>query len=603
MKKETNQQSLLLVGIIGLAALVLGFAGYSLAYSDKIMPGVSFGSLHLGGLTQEEAQAKLEAQVVTLAEQGIVISINDKNEDIALEAIAFELPTETIIEEAWNLGRQGSWYARMGDRLVSPLVGYEIQEPVRLNDFQLEQELEAVASILGAPRKDVRLQITGTKVSILYDTKSGMTIDIEQAKDRIKEALSSLDAQPVRLTLYEDVPRANPQSAPGAKLEAERMISQPLILYSDDERFVISRDKLATWIKSTYTGDALEAGIDEKAISAYITEVASKINILAQRPKIEIIDGKVNSFIPPRPGQVLEEEKTIKLIIQTLQARQTQPVARTQELTLPIKISKPAFGEADNLSGITELIGKATTRFTGSPANRISNIKNGVRFLTGIIIKPGEEFSTLQALGTIDNTTGYLPELVIKGDKTTPEFGGGLCQVSTTLFRAVLNTGLPITARRNHSYRVSYYENDGAGRYIGPGLDATIYSPNPDFKFKNDTTAPIVIIGSVTGDRLTFELYGTGDGRTAEIKGPVLLSEVAAGPPIYVETDTLAPGVVKQIETAHPGGTTRATYIITYADGKKVSQEFRSSYRRWPARYLVGRSLMDVIPGSPTPNP
>ncbi|MBX4211787.1 MAG: VanW family protein [Candidatus Yanofskybacteria bacterium] len=285
-----------------------------------------------------------------------------------------------------------------------------------------------------------------------------------------------------------------------------------------------------------------------------------------------------------------------------MEARRTSPVAKAQELPLPIKISKPAFGEADNLSGITELIGKATTRFTGSPTNRISNIKNGVKFLTGLIVKPGEEFSTLQALGTIDNTTGYLPELVIKGDRTTPEFGGGLCQVSTTLFRAVMNAGLPVTARRNHSYRVAYYENDGAGRRIGPGLDATIYEPDPDFKFKNDTANPIVIIGTVEGDKVTFELFGTGDGRSSEIKGPTLLTEIPAGPPMYVETDTLAPGVVKQIETAHPGGTTTATYIITYADGQKVSQVFKSSYRRWPARYLVGASSTTTSP-TPTPSP
>ncbi|MBX4211383.1 MAG: peptidoglycan binding domain-containing protein, partial [Candidatus Yanofskybacteria bacterium] len=213
-------QPLYLVGILGLVVLALSFSVYALAYNDKIIPGVHFGTLGLGGMSLEEAQAELQERTQALSEQGIVVSIDDKQEDIALDAISFQVPIEQVVNEAWNLGRQGSWYARMGDRLMAPLIGYQIQEPVQVNDFQLEQELETVAA--------VRLQITGTKIVILYDTKSGTTIDIEQAKDKIKKSLSSLSDEPVRLALYEDVPRANAQTAPSAKQEAERILSQPL---------------------------------------------------------------------------------------------------------------------------------------------------------------------------------------------------------------------------------------------------------------------------------------------------------------------------------------------------------------------------------------
>jgi vancomycin resistance protein YoaR len=258
--------------------------------------------------------------------------------------------------------------------------------------------------------------------------------------------------------------------------------------------------------------------------------------------------------------------------------------------------SKPPTISLGDGSGIQELIGRATTPFTGSPRNRVSNIKNGVRFLSGITIQPGEEFSTLGTLGTIDNTTGYLPELVIKGDRTVPEFGGGLCQVSTTLFRTALDAGLPITARRNHSFRVGYYEKDGNGNYIGPGLDATIYEPNLDLKFRNDTGNSILIVGYVQGTKVTFEMYGTQDGRTSEIDGPYTLTETSAGEPVYIDTDELPVGEVKQVEWPHPGGSAVATYTITYPDGTQESQEFKSWYRRWPAKFLVGAPIMPVSP-------
>jgi vancomycin resistance protein YoaR len=108
-----------------------------------------------------------------------------------------------------------------------------------------------------------------------------------------------------------------------------------------------------------------------------------------------------------------------------------------------------------------------------------------------------------------------LPELVIKENKTTPEFGGGICQVSSTLFRAAIYSGLKITERRNHSYPIRYY--------LPYGMDATIYEPRPDFKFINNTPGPILILSEVVGTELTFRFFGTRDGRSVTVDGPHIL--------------------------------------------------------------------------------
>ena len=308
----------------------------------------------------------------------------------------------------------------------------------------------------------------------------------------------------------------------------------------------------------------------------------------SQKFELKSRRGKVINFEPPQDGRLLDQERTIDGIIKNVEDKVNGYVGN-EEIELFIKqVYSSVTSLSTEVLGIKELIGKATTPFAGSPANRIANIKNGTKFLSGILVKPGEEFSTVTALGKIDNTTGYLPELVIKGDRTVPEFGGGLCQVSTTLFRALLNAGLPITSRQAHSYRVSYYEKDGDDNYIGPGLDATIYQPQPDLKFVNDTDNTILIWGYVKGNKVTFEIYGTRDGRKAEVIGPKKLSETPPGDPIYAETDTLPKSVTKQIETPHPGGTATATYRVTYTNGEVKEQIFKSSYRAWPARYLVG---------------
>jgi vancomycin resistance protein YoaR len=214
----------------------------------------------------------------------------------------------------------------------------------------------------------------------------------------------------------------------------------------------------------------------------------------------------------------------------------------------------------------------------------VHNIKTGVKYISGAIVKPNEEFSTIARLGTIDQSSGYLPELVIKENSTVPEFGGGLCQVSTTLFRAAMNAGLDITERQNHSYRVSYYEPP-------VGMDATIYYPKPDFKFKNTTNNYILINGYVEGTKVSFDIYGTKDGRTVSVSDPEVYDITPPPDPIYTDDPTLEPGEVKQTDSAHPGA--KAIFYYTVKKGDQIinKQTFKSAYVPWPAKFKRGPEI------------
>ncbi len=591
MKLPWYKNRFLGIGLGALLFVVIVTAGYHIAYAGRIWPGVRLGDLSVGGMTRQSLQAIIFDRVESLQNNGLPIQAEDRVATISLDNIEADVVPERLADQAWSYGRSGSWLRQLGQRITSPFTKPVLEASISFDSLALRDQIDVVAEQLDIARKDVRLAVSGTQVKILYDTQPGKVIDRESAEATLVGALLNLRTQATALAVQDDIPFVNAETAPEARKTAERMISAPLILAWDDGGVTISRQEIGKWIISGAEGDKLIALPDKREISAYVTTVAARANIAFQKPKLVIgDDGKVIEFIPPRSGRVLDEDKTISEIISELERRAggKSPLA---SISLTFESGQTDANQIDPTFGITELIGKATTTFDGSPNNRISNIKNGVRFLSGSIIKPGEEFSTVKTLGVIDNTTGYLPELVIKGDQTIPEFGGGLCQVSTTLFRALLNAGLPITARRSHSYRVSYYEKDGAGRWIGPGLDATVYEPNPDLKFRNDTGHPVLIYGYVQGTRVTFELYGTKDGRTSQVIGPKIIAEFPAGEPVYVDTDTLPKGTVKQIEKPHPGGITTATYKITYADGSENVQEFKSSYRRWPAKFLVGTGV------------
>jgi vancomycin resistance protein YoaR len=191
-------------------------------------------------------------------------------------------------------------------------------------------------------------------------------------------------------------------------------------------------------------------------------------------------------------------------------------IDKKTSVDLPTEITPAAIrsGDAAKL-GLKELIGVGKTDFRGSPKNRIHNFTRGVEQFHGLLIAPNEEFSFVKYLGDVDAEHGYLPELVIKNNKTEPEFGGGICQVSSTMFRAAFNTGLKVTARKNHAYPVSYYKPYG--------MDATIYIPKPDLTFVNNTPGYILIQGAIEGTTLSFRFYGTDDGRTVSIDGPHIL--------------------------------------------------------------------------------
>lgn len=297
-------------------------------------------------------------------------------------------------------------------------------------------------------------------------------------------------------------------------------------------------------------------------------------------------NGRVSAFRLSENGQELD----MKSLESNLASKTTSVVMsekpQTIIITIPIKIIEPAVStDQANTLGIKELIGSGTSLFRGSIQSRIYNITLASSRLNGVLVAPNEEFSFNKALGDVSAFTGYKQAYIIQNGRTVLGDGGGVCQVSTTFFRALLNAGLPITERHAHAYRVSYYEQDSP-----PGFDATIYVPTVDLKFKNTTGNYILIQTEVdpSYQRLTFSLYGTKDGREVVIEKPVITNQKPAPEPSYQDDPELPKGTVKQVDFAAPGASVYFTRTVT-KDGKTIiSDKFVSNFRPWQAVYLRG---------------
>lgn len=244
--------------------------------------------------------------------------------------------------------------------------------------------------------------------------------------------------------------------------------------------------------------------------------IADSVNSTIQEPELVIKNDRVIKFTPPTVGKQLDRYNSTLQILQSMELG-------NNEISLSVKTTQPTkkLSETNDL-GITELIGRGESKFDGSPANRRHNIKVGLEKMQGVIVKPDEEFSFNKYLGPVEADQGFKPELVIKRTGTVPELGGGLCQVSSTTFRAAMHAGLPITQRRNHSYAVQYYAPQGT--------DATIYPGVIDLKFKNDTGHNILIWPYLkTNNYLIFDFYGTYDGREVKLNQPVVYDKKSDG--------------------------------------------------------------------------
>jgi vancomycin resistance protein YoaR len=351
---------------------------------------------------------------------------------------------------------------------------------------------------------------------------------------------------------------------------------------------------LGSFISSKTKGDDMEIMFKEDRIKLFVDTIAKSINLDPQNAELKVSGGKVTVFQIARLGAKLDQTQTKVDIKNAIFSRMDGTEAKN--INLNVAVLKPEItDDAVSNLGLNELIGTGTTNFVKSPANRVHNIQVGADTINGSLLKPGEEFSTLGRLGTIDASTGYLPELVIKNNQTVPDYGGGLCQVSTTLFRAAMNAGLKITERQNHSYRVSYYEPP-------VGMDATIYDPSPDFKFVNTYDHHIFIQSRIVGTKITFDIYGTKDSRVATVSDPVVYDYVEPPARIDTQTDTLPAGEQKQVQKPHQGASAKFQYKVV-KDGQTLQDKiFISVYVALPEKWLVGIGAAPA-PAEPAPAP
>lgn len=297
-------------------------------------------------------------------------------------------------------------------------------------------------------------------------------------------------------------------------------------------------------------------------------------------------NNRVTTFKTSSNGQTIDMEKLNQIIKDKMLTIITNPKSQKMIISVPIKIIIPNITteKANNL-GIKELIGEGHSLFFHSIPGRIYNVNLGASRINGVIIAPNETFSFDKALGDVSSLTGYKQAYIIQNGHTILGDGGGICQVSTTFFRAILDAGLPIVERHAHAYRVGYYEENSP-----PGIDATIFTPSVDLKFKNDTGHSILVQSVIDLNNLSldFYFYGTKDGREVTMTTPVVTSQTAPPPPLYEDDPNLPVGQIQQTDFEAWGANVYFTRTVTKNGKVIISDTFSSRYQPWQAVFRRG---------------
>jgi vancomycin resistance protein YoaR len=567
----------------------------STIYENKIYPNIYIGEQNIGGLSQEQAKKLLNEKVDYIEQNGVPFIYGDKQAniqpliastegDLAYQIINFEV--DKTVSYAFAYGRTKNFIINIDQRIKSLFVSQNQAMQFTLNAGEIQNVLSSDFGGYEMPARDAKLiYATNTNnkdITFKIEAeKYGNLINYQDGINELSNNLKVLDSSAITLNEQNNSPKILKKDCANIENKAKQILdSTPITLIKDQDKYIIGPNDLAGLLTlkknpDETSEDLVLVEINNKALENYLnTVLGPKINKEPAQAKFEMKNGKVQAFQAGGDGLNLDVSASALKIKNTITSRGT-----STDLVVNIVKSEDLASSTNNF-GIKEIIGTGQSNFKGSPKNRRHNIKTGADTLNGILIKPDEEFSLVKTLGEIDASSGYLTELVIKGNKTTPEYGGGLCQIGTTMFRGALASGLPITMRRNHSYRVSYYEP--------AGTDATIYSPLPDLRFKNDTGNYILIQSRINGDILYFDFWGVNDGRITVKTEPKIYNIVKPGPVKTIETLDLKPGEKKCIETAHNGADAYFDYKVTYADGKIAEKRFSSHYIPWRAVCLLG---------------
>jgi len=588
--------------LLFLAAVLAWVVGYQLMYAGRIFPGVSVAGVDVSGLAPAQAALRL-GQTLSYPISGKVVLRDGDNAWVASPAqLGMVFDASSSAESAYRLGRGRGLFGALDRQIRARSFGYDVAPVVIFDQRVAYQYLRGLAQQVDQPVIEASLQLDGANVES-RPGRGGRELNVDATLIYVSAVLQSFRDGEIPLIIQGVAPSIMDASA---QAEAARQIlSQPLTLQipnrqdGDPGPWLYDVPVVAKLMMVQKMEESNQAGLrlmlSPEALRKMLQDLQPQIDRQAVNSRFHFNEAtsQLVALTPSVVGRQLDVAASIKVINDAVLSGQ-------HSIELVVHETQPAVPQTATAKdlGITGLLpnGLQTSFFRGSHTERIQNIVAAAARFDGVLVGPGETFSMGETMGDVSLDNGFTEALIIYGGRTIKGVGGGVCQVSTTLFRTVFWAGFPVVQRVPHAYRVSYYEETSGG--LDPnlaGLDATVYFPLVDFKFTNDSAYWILMQTSIdeSSRSLTWRLYSTYDGRTVQWESTGPQNVVPAPKPLFKVNPDLNPGQITQTDYAANGADVDVKRTVVKDGAVYFQDEFKTHYEAWQAVCEYARGVND----------
>ncbi|KAB8144412.1 vanomycin resistance protein VanB [Chloroflexia bacterium SDU3-3] len=576
--------ALLALALIGVAATIYMI---DRTYTGKIYPNIRIAGVPVGEMTPGEAKAALAAQREAFLAKPVVLTFGEHTWQPSAQDLGLSFQFDQAVESAYQSGHGHDLIADLRAVVGIWQNGLDIPLKANIDQQAILAFVRTASAEIEQPPIDARLWLDGTEVRT-SPMQVGRQVQIDETVRDISEALGSFSTQTVPMRTRELLPRLRDSAVQPAQQRLSTILSEPLTLKVDAKTYTWKPETLALMldiarVPKDSASDQISIAFNPIQVDRRLRKMTDAIGRGSVNPRVAWNGGNLVITKEGRTGLRLEEAQARSQIMAWDGSEKT--------LALPVTVIQPDVNAANlNTLGIRELISTGKSDFTGSAEYRIQNIGVGMQKFNGILLAPGEEFSFNENVGSIDAENGFVEGYAIIQNRTQLEFGGGICQDSTTMFRAAFWAGLPITERWGHTFYISWYDKYALGpQGDGPGMDATIFTGGPDLKFVNNTGHWMLIESSSnpTTGLAEVRMYGTKTGKTVSITQEVTDRKPAIEKPQFIADKSQPRGTSHRTDTKRGGMTIRVTRTITDAQGNTTTEVFKTVFQPWADKYAL----------------
>jgi vancomycin resistance protein YoaR len=566
---------LIAVGSV-LLVLLLGLLIDSALYYNKVHAGVSIAGHSVGGLTRTEATAALTRWVEDARKTPIILSSDAKSWPVLPDDVGTKIDVRGAVSEAMAVSRGSNFFADLGRRFTLYFEHQDLPLQATVDSAMMDGVLAKIAQAIDVPPVNPGLAIQGSDITVTQGQK-GRVLDQATLGQQLKTLLVTLRAPKLPVPMLPEEPAIKVQNSQQALVQARTMISAPLVVVGHNRQWTLTPGQIAAYLDFTSQD---QNGVSTLVPYVSATKMGPFFDAIAKGVARDPVDasfkenGTTAWVIPGQPGEALDRTATAAAVtagVLTTSGRTVNVAVTTTDPKLTTAAAQ-AMGIKDRLSTFT-------LGYVGTP-NRQVNVRITTQYASNVFMAPGDVYNFDQQIGPRTAARGYMLAPGITGPNTLEDvLGGGICQVSTTLFNAVFFAGLQVVERHNHSIYIKHYPQ---------GRDATVTGGGKNMRFKNDTQHYIWIVGKSNGVTTTFTIYGTSEGRKVTYTTSAFVNVVVKTTVTSLDP-TLASGKTTIFDPGQIGQQCTVVRMVTRPDGTVIHKDtFLSTWQMFPMTILVG---------------